>query len=58
MKTWVIKMKVTDEKSAIDYLNMLKNVFKASINLHEDMNGCCLEDTEKKERVTCDLDKK
>ena len=58
MKTWTLKMTVTDEKSVLDYLDMLKNVFKASINLGEDMNLCSLEDPDKKERVTCTLIKK
>lgn len=55
MKTWKIEIKAPDEHTALQYLNMLRTQFGASVVLKEDMKGCVIQDTEKKESLLCRL---
>lgn len=53
MKTWKITLKAKDEKSALVYLDILRDSFKSSIALKERMKDICVEDSDNGEKMTC-----
>lgn len=55
MKTWEIKLKAKDEKTAIIYLEMLLKSFQASVLLKEDMFLHSVGDPDKGEKLICRL---
>lgn len=57
MKTWEVKIKASDEKTALEYLQMLITGFKASVTINQDMDSYVIEDPKKKESLICRLTK-
>lgn len=58
MKTWEVKIRVPDEKTAVDYLQMLITGFRSSVIIGQDMDSYVIEDPKKKEHLICHLTKK
>jgi hypothetical protein len=55
MKKWTITIKAEDEASALTYLGMMSNTFKAAVMMGVPMNHCFLEDPDKGEATVCTL---
>ena len=53
MKTWIIKIKVLNEKSAIEHLELLIKELKSSVVLNENFNNFTVEDSSTKEKLVC-----